>query len=436
MDIDSIYTNLTGVDIKKQEDLWDERGKGYYGEYLLFRELFYFAPGWGKFLMNVQIPGLYTEDTEIDLLYLHETGIYVFEVKHYKGTIYGKVEDDHWTQYFKTTKNNVFYNPVKQNRGHINALKALIKKDVPIHSFVVFTNDEVDLRITGTAADVTICTLRQVCDAFMAVTAGRPAIYNTKQLDDQYSFLLPYSKVVNAEVPLSSDAMTLPEFLKARSREAERNRRDYEAQLDIIDAEYASKKKAYLKRCLIAALAVIVIAAGVAFGAITSAKTSAEKADQARLKAEAETAAMRQNFEHVDNRKTMEQSVPEDFLTASGVQVIDSEDIDNAVSISGVITVKNDIYSAKFSDNTVIIVQLVDGTVKEYGFFDGINRYVLKNNSYHNQNIQLGQSVDKLILAGVTKDKIKYIKISRISLCDYPFGNTIRNDLEMELYSR
>ena len=189
MDLDSIYTNLTGVDIKEQEDLWDERGKGYYGEYLLFRELFYNAPGSGKFLMNLQIPGLYKEDTEIDLLYLHETGIYVFEVKHYKGTIYGKVEDDHWTQYFKTTKNNVFYNPVKQNRGHIKAIKALIKKDVPIHSFVVFTNDEVDLRITGTADNVSICCLSQVCNVLMAVTAGRPLLYNTKQLDNQYSFL-------------------------------------------------------------------------------------------------------------------------------------------------------------------------------------------------------------------------------------------------------
>ena len=88
------YKQLTGVDIEAQKRLWDERGKGYYGEYLVFNKLFDAIPGCGKIIMNLQIPGSYGNTTELDLVFIHETGVYVFEIKHYKGTIYGKTEDE------------------------------------------------------------------------------------------------------------------------------------------------------------------------------------------------------------------------------------------------------------------------------------------------------------------------------------------------------
>lgn len=42
--------------------------------------------------MNLNIPIEDGKTTEIDLLMIHETGIYVFEIKHYKGTIYEKIQ--------------------------------------------------------------------------------------------------------------------------------------------------------------------------------------------------------------------------------------------------------------------------------------------------------------------------------------------------------
>ena len=100
-----IYSNLTGVDIEEQKRLWDERGKGYYGEYLVFKELFFNIEGVSKFLMNLYVPTDGEKTTELDLMMIHETGIYVFEIKHYKGIIYGKDMDRKWTQYFKTEDN-------------------------------------------------------------------------------------------------------------------------------------------------------------------------------------------------------------------------------------------------------------------------------------------------------------------------------------------
>jgi hypothetical protein len=98
MGLNSIYKQLTSVDIDEQRQIWDERGKGYYGEYLLFCRLYKDIAGTGKILMNLDIPVDDVNKTEIDLLLIHETGLYVFEIKHHKGIIYGKDTDSVWTE--------------------------------------------------------------------------------------------------------------------------------------------------------------------------------------------------------------------------------------------------------------------------------------------------------------------------------------------------
>lgn len=112
MKYEKIYENMTGVNLQQQEREWTERGKGYYGEYLVFHELFQCIPGCAKFLMNLEVPKANGDTTEIDLVCIHETGIYVFEIKHYKGTIDGSETQKEWVQFFRTVKNNHFYNPV------------------------------------------------------------------------------------------------------------------------------------------------------------------------------------------------------------------------------------------------------------------------------------------------------------------------------------
>ena len=37
-DTKNVYKSLTNVDIDVQSRIWDERGRGYYGEYLVFIE--------------------------------------------------------------------------------------------------------------------------------------------------------------------------------------------------------------------------------------------------------------------------------------------------------------------------------------------------------------------------------------------------------------
>lgn len=78
--------------------------------------------------------------SQIDHIVVSDYGIFVIETKNYKGAIYGAGNKTYWTQYLGK-KNFKFYNPVKQNQGHIYALEHILKGLMPLEfiSIVVFT---------------------------------------------------------------------------------------------------------------------------------------------------------------------------------------------------------------------------------------------------------------------------------------------------------
>ena len=98
--------------------------KGNFGEFLSYGKLAK-LPGYHKALFNIYIPSGKEQTTEIDLVYLHETGIYVIESKNYSGWIFGDEKSQNWMQTFPNGQKFSFYNPIKQNKGHIKVLKAL-----------------------------------------------------------------------------------------------------------------------------------------------------------------------------------------------------------------------------------------------------------------------------------------------------------------------
>lgn len=187
-----IYTQLTNIDIETQKQSWDDRGKGYYGEYLVFCELYKHLSGMGKILMNINIPTENNKTTEIDLLLIHETGIYVFEMKHYKGTIYGRDTDAVWTQYFRTTKNSHFKNPILQNRYHINALRKIFPTP-PIYSIIVFTNDDCTVKVDFDNRINDVCTLNNLPRVLGNRFKNTQQYFLPEQIDYIFSTLSQYS---------------------------------------------------------------------------------------------------------------------------------------------------------------------------------------------------------------------------------------------------
>jgi hypothetical protein len=60
--------------------------------------------------------------TQIDHIVISDYGVFVIETKNYKGWIFGNEEAQYWTQVIFNHREKL-YNPIKQNQGHIKALK-------------------------------------------------------------------------------------------------------------------------------------------------------------------------------------------------------------------------------------------------------------------------------------------------------------------------
>ena len=79
--------------------------------------------------------------TQIDHVVISVYGIFVIETKNYKGLIFGNEYDDNWKQVIYK-RSERFRNPIKQNYGHVAALKTRLnlEKDLLIVSIIAFTN--------------------------------------------------------------------------------------------------------------------------------------------------------------------------------------------------------------------------------------------------------------------------------------------------------
>lgn len=114
-----------------------EERKGTFGEYLLVQALKE-MPGEKRILTNCYIPKEDGTTTELDIVMIHETGIYVIESKNYSGWVFGTDTDTNWTLTYPNGQKYQFYNPIMQNVNHIKHLKNLIGDDLFYFSFVVF----------------------------------------------------------------------------------------------------------------------------------------------------------------------------------------------------------------------------------------------------------------------------------------------------------
>lgn len=88
--------------------------------------------------------------TQIDHIVISCYGIFVLETKNYHGKIYGGGNAEYWKQYlpyvgykkFGCTQEHQLRNPIRQNDGHIKALRRLVfGNDIPIYGIVVFPNN-------------------------------------------------------------------------------------------------------------------------------------------------------------------------------------------------------------------------------------------------------------------------------------------------------
>lgn len=96
-----------------------------------------------RLLTNILLPAKGRNTTQVDHILINKHGIFVIETKNYSAyKIVGHEYEKYWTSFYRFNT-HTFYNPIKQNVGHIIAVKKLAK-NIPIYNRVVFVN-EVDL---------------------------------------------------------------------------------------------------------------------------------------------------------------------------------------------------------------------------------------------------------------------------------------------------
>lgn len=424
--INDVYLNLTGINIDTQKLLWDERGKGYYGEYLVFKELYPTLTGNCKILMNLQIPTDNGRTTEIDLLLIHETGLYVFEVKHYKGTIYGKTSDQKWTQYFRTSPNSHFYNPIRQNQYHIKALQKNYSS-IPIHSLIVFTSPHCDLRVDCTESNIEVLELRDLYRSLQRLNAPSK-ILDIDRIDSIFNELLPFSPIATKTIVIDEDPIPFHQYINNIIKE-------FQERKELIRSSFLAAQKRERKKTRTAIItAAVAVVACVALS-IFSCLLYRSFSNAQIAAAEQALADFSHKFEQVAAFNNGDLDFSKDLLLVKNVVVEPSSDIDNTTNVSFMLMHNGTDYGTFFNEDSAITVILKDGTVKECKVFNEKYPYVsdIKFGRYQNKE----KTVPAHEFYNTSIEDIAYIKLTNIGVWTYVNSSQkiLSKSYEIELYT-
>lgn len=169
---------------------------GNYGEFLTFSTLEKLK-GHHKLMTNLYIPKEDGTTTEIDLLMLSQTGIYVFESKNYSGWIFGDEKNKNWTQTFPNKQKHRFFNPIWQNKGHINALKSVLEltDDNLYKSYITFSKRCTLKEINVTSPNVKVMKRNELNKTIVQDIEFSSNILTIEEVNELYNKLQKYARV-------------------------------------------------------------------------------------------------------------------------------------------------------------------------------------------------------------------------------------------------
>lgn len=179
------------------------RDKGLLGEFYTYRCLRQ-LPGYKRFLFNCYLPKQDGEKTEIDVIFLHESGIYVFESKNYSGWIFGTETNLYWTQTLPAGRGRAkkvsFLNPIVQNKVHLKWLKAFLQEDfVPFLSYIVFSDRCTLKDIRLTSREHRVVNRYDVLSDIAQTARGLGSQLKPKKIDELYDRLAPLAQAGDSE---------------------------------------------------------------------------------------------------------------------------------------------------------------------------------------------------------------------------------------------
>lgn len=116
------------------------------------------------------------ETSELDMVVVGPTGVFVVETKNQNGTVVGNYAATHWTQHKVGRKGTPysknFYSPVKQVGTHVYRLANYLRSNgikVFVNSAVYFSNADTAVNLSGTPSQTPV---------FAAITGGAVKLKN------------------------------------------------------------------------------------------------------------------------------------------------------------------------------------------------------------------------------------------------------------------
>lgn len=172
--------------------------KGLLGEYCIYT---YLKPlkGHKRFLFNCYLPKEDGETTEVDVILLHESGIYVFESKNYSGWIFGTESKPYWTQTLPKkrgrSQKSSFLNPIIQNKVHLKWLHTFLHEDtLHFYSFIVFSDRCTLKEINLTSDEHRVVNRYNLLAEVTRISQEMGAQLSVDKIDDLYEKLYPLTQ--------------------------------------------------------------------------------------------------------------------------------------------------------------------------------------------------------------------------------------------------
>lgn len=180
-----------------------QNNKGRNGEFLIYKCLKKMEENGAKFLFNVYLPKEDGQTTEIDVLMICSKGIFVFESKNYSGWIFGNESQKNWHQTLRGRRGRSqvehFYNPIMQNRSHINYLKRVLGNQIPMHSVIVFSNRCTLKKLQIKSTNVSIIKLNHVFSVVSDICNRCSVnVLSETSISEIYNKLYPFTQVDKA----------------------------------------------------------------------------------------------------------------------------------------------------------------------------------------------------------------------------------------------
>ena len=151
------------------------------------------------------------KSSELDLVIVGPTGVYIVETKNMNGTIVGHVDNPQWVQkkigQKGTPYSKNFYSPVKQVGTHVYRLAHLLRDNrfnVHVNSFVYFANPDAVVQIVGQNPNIPV--LNSIANGgsdILRLITNQPQCLSNEQVNGIVSFLCGKNAPVGAAAPMA-----------------------------------------------------------------------------------------------------------------------------------------------------------------------------------------------------------------------------------------